>query len=650
MRATNVAALVAVLVLAGCSELLADFTFHGPDAGGQQDAGSLDGGSDASPDDAGGDAGCVTRCDGECTDTRSDPQHCGSCTRSCSAPPNGRAACDEGACGFVCDPGYAASVGMCVALPAPRQVAPLSTATATSRRPTLRWELGPRTTGARIEVCADRACAVVLQTIDAAGSSGAPATDLPSGIVFWRLFGRSDTDVGLEPSSTWQLHVGVRSASIDASWGTNLDVNGDGFADTVIGARGVDSNRGRAYVHHGSAAGLVAAPIATLIGPDAAGFFGEAIASAGDVNGDGFADVVIGASSAGLGGRAYVYLGGSAGLEDTPSTMLTGPDGSGGEFGFTVASAGDVNGDGFADVVVGAPSAASRTGRVHLYLGGPSGLGTAPAATLTGPDGAEGKFGFDVAEAGDVNGDGFADVIVGAPSVSSGAGRAYLFLGSATGLAAAPTRTLMGPSGGEFGRAVGSAGDVNGDGYADVVVGAWAVSSYAGALYLYVGSATGLGTSPAQTLTGPDGPNGFFGVDVASADDVNGDGFGDLLVSAWGASSNVGRVHLYVGSASGLGTSPRTTLTGPDGGQFGRAMSAADINGDGFADAVIGAWAVDAYEGRAYVHLGSAGGLSASPARTLRGLDGTGAFFGISVASALTPRWRHVSVHMDLKT
>src|SRR5207302_1566887 len=131
-----------------------------------------------------------------------------------------------------------------------------------------------------------------------------------------------------------------------------------------------------------------------------------------DVNADGYADVIISAPRAGGSGwpgRAHLYLGGPAGLAATPTTSIDPPAGEGGFFGHSVASAGDVNGDGYADAVIGA----SLANRAYVYHGGPSGLATAPATSLTGPSGAE--FGWSVASAGDVTGDGYADVIVGAP-------------------------------------------------------------------------------------------------------------------------------------------------------------------------------------------------------------------------------------------
>ena len=137
------------------------------------------------------------------------------------------------------------------------------------------------------------------------------------------------------------------------------------------------------------------------------------MATAGDVNGDGYADVVVGAYGYSSDtGRAYVYLGGASGLATTAATTLTG-EATGNDFGDSVATAGDVNGDGYADVVVGAYGYSSGTGRAYVYLGGASGLATTAATTWTG-EATDNYFGYSVATAGDVNGDGYADVVVGA--------------------------------------------------------------------------------------------------------------------------------------------------------------------------------------------------------------------------------------------
>lgn len=519
---------------------------------------------------------------------------------------------------------------------APRPVAPLSTATATSRRPTLRWQLGAGTDGARVEICAMRSCATTITSFDVTGTSGAPTVDLPRGVVFWRLYPRMGSRTGTSASPTWQITIGARTAPVNTSWGTTLDVNGDGFADVLVGAFGVNGSAGRAYVYLGGALGLSSTPAATLIGPDLAdGRFGYSVASAGDTNGDGFADVVVGAygvnSSA---GRAYLYLGGAGGLSSVVGTTLVGPDIANGGFGKSVASAGDIDGDGFGDVIVGAGNLNNGSGRVYVYLGSAAGL-SASGSPIFGSV-SQGQFGDSVASAGDVNGDGFADVVVGAYQANF-AGRAFLYHGASNGLSTNPVTTLTGPDvmSGRFGGSVASAGDVNGDGFADVVVGANGINTNAGRAYLYLGSASGLAAAPANTtLIGPDVSGGRFGFSVSGAGDLNADGYADVVVGAYGMISSAGRAYTFLGSASGLATSADSTLSGADvaGGEFGISVAnGGDANSDGFADVVVGAHLVNVSAGRAYMYLGGAGGLPGAPSTTLTGPDVVGGEFGRSV-------------------
>ena len=248
-------------------------------------------------DSVGNHVGDACRCLGVSCAT-SDACHvagtCGPTTGACSNP----VAPDGAACGA----GQVCREAVCVLLAPPRLIAPLSTATVTSRTPTLRWSLPSGATGARVQVCRDRACAEVIAAFDVTGDHVAPTAPLPHGVVFWRLLGRAVDGLGTFVSPTWEFAVGARSAPVDSSWGTFVDANGDGFADVAVGASAAAGGVGRVYVYLGSATGPSTTPATTLTGPDGAGGeFGRIVVSAGDVNGDGFADLAVVANGAASG-------------------------------------------------------------------------------------------------------------------------------------------------------------------------------------------------------------------------------------------------------------------------------------------------------------------------------------------------------------
>ncbi len=489
---------------------------------------------------------------------------------------------------------------------APRPLAPLSTSHVTRRAPTLRWVLPTGVTGAIVDLCRDRACTMPIGTpVTVTGASYTVASDLPVGVVYWRLHPWPATDAADATSATWEFHVGPLRAPIDTSWGTTLDVNGDGYADAVVGDDVVQA----AYVYLGGASGLATTPAITLKGPpaDADWGFGASVASAGDVNGDGYADLVVGAGSGLNGpGRAYVYLGSATGLGATPTTSLVSPHGGDDAFGISVASAGDVNGDGYADVVIGAWDPSGGPGAAYVYLGSAAGLSGTPATTLASPSGSGSEFGESVASAGDVNGDGYADVVVGAGGALRGAGSAYVYLGSSAGLGAAPASTLTGshPTGG-LGFTVASAGDVNGDGYNDLIL------SDNGAPAVYLGSATGISSASAMTLANPAPADMDFGEPSAGAGDVNGDGYADVVIAGGEAS-----VWVFLGSATGISPMPSATLLIPGLAPsitWVAVASAGDVDGDGYADVIAGVYSI----GHAFLYEGGPTPLATSPLVTL---------------------------------
>ncbi|HWP32679.1 MAG TPA: integrin alpha, partial [Solirubrobacterales bacterium] len=374
----------------------------------------------------------------------------------------------------------------------------------------------------------------------------------------------------LMTTPAWTAESDQASANFGFSVATAGDVNGDGFSDVIVGAELFDNgetNEGRAFVYHGSATGLAASPAWTAESNQAGAGFGRSVATAGDVNGDGFSDVIVGASLYDNGqndeGRAFVYYGSATGLAANPAWTAE-SDQSNAFFG-AVAPACDANGDGFSDVIIGAPNydnGQTDEGRAYVYHGSATGLAANPAWTAESNQ-TSAFFGA-VAGAGDVNSDGFSDIIVGARFYANGEsqeGRAFVYHGSATGLAASPAWTAESNQvGAQFGLAVATAGDVNGDGFSDVIVGAYLYDNGQtdeGRTFVYHGSATGLAATPAWTAES-DQANAFFGARVATAGDVNGDGFADVIIGAPNY-DNEGRAFAYQGSASGLATTAAWT-------------------------------------------------------------------------------------------
>ena len=403
------------------------------------------------------------------------------------------------------------------------------------------------------------------------------------------------------------------------------DVNNDGYADVIVGAFQNSSAAGRAYVYLGGSAMNNGADV-VLNGEVANNYFGVAVSSAGDVNGDGYADVIVGAYSyQSTVGRAYIFHGGAA-MNNAADVTLTG-EGLNNWFGTSVSDAGDVNGDGFDDVIVGAFGYSNSAGRAYLYFGGTE-MNTGADKTLSGEG--TNNFGYSVASAGDMNGDGYDDILVGAKGFNSSTGRTYLYQYSLTG-SDVPDETMNGEAQENyFGTSVASAGDVNGDGYADVIVGAWGYNISIGRAYIFYGGPN-MDNVADVTMTG-EAATKYFGFSVASAGDVNGDGYADVIVGASGDSSLVGRAYIYYGGNPMNNTSDRTFIGEAVGNSFGYAVaSAGDMNGDGYPDVIVGASGYFNNYGKVYIYYGGAF-MNTVVDVSISGF--TGEYFGTSVSTA----------------
>ena len=402
------------------------------------------------------------------------------------------------------------------------------------------------------------------------------------------------------------------------------DVNGDGYSDLLVGAYGYGSNTGRAYFYDYFMKNLIT-PEITMNGETSANSFGYSTSSAGDVNGDGYSDVIVGAFGYnGETGRAYIYLGGPA-MDNIADVTMTG-EATNNRFGYSVSSAGDVNGDGYADVVIGAYRYSTSIGRAYIYFGGNS-MDNAADVVMSGELSLD-LFGYSVSSAGDLNGDGFADVIIG--SDYSNTGRAYIYYGgSVTNNVADVLLTGPGTSTG-FGTSVSMAGDMNGDGYSDVIIGAEYFSSNTGRAYIYFGGIQ-MDTLSDVIFTG-ESTGLHFGRSVSSAGDVNGDGFSDVIVSEPEYSTYFGKVFIYFGGST-IDDLSDVIITGESAfDYFGSSVSSAgDINGDGYSDVLIGAPGYST-TGKAYIYFG---GISMNNiADVTLNVESISSYFGTSVSSA----------------
>ncbi len=311
------------------------------------------------------------------------------------------------------------------------------------------------------------------------------------------------------------------------------------------------------------------------------------------------------------------------GLPGSPSWQSLG-EASGARHGFSVSTAGDVNGDGYEDVLVGAPyldAGGTDNGRAYLYYGSASGLAGGAAWSITGASGS--TLGYSVGPAGDVNGDGLADILIGAPLHTLGVGQeglAWIYYGSKSGPASGQQLTFPGtPAYARFGFAVAGAGDINGDGYTDAIIGApyytYAGFTNIGAALIYNGSPGGLGYYQ-QLLPPTPQNNAHFGYDVDTVGDVNGDSFADVIVGTPdydNGNSNEGAAFVHYGSSSGVYPNPNWSAeSNQDAAYLGISVGgAADVNGDGFCDVIIGAYNYNSH-GAALAWYGGSGGLGAS--------------------------------------
>ncbi|TGK16208.1 FG-GAP and VCBS repeat-containing protein [Leptospira kmetyi] len=430
----------------------------------------------------------------------------------------------------------------------------------------------------------------------------------------------------------WSLHtISIRTKlrgsfsfplTIKIQKGLNKDINGDGYPDALIGSQA--SSRVRAYLSLGKSKALNSAPVTLITG---AGGFGYSV-KLGDVDGDGYADALVGSAT----NTFAVYLADSStgGLFTTAISSF-----SIGTGGLLNVEMGDMNGDGFSDVLIGATYDLGNVGRLYLYKSNgvvSQGITFSQQISNPGLAGSTQFFGYAVAM-GDVNGDGLSDVISGSVG-SSQLGATFVFLAQSGGTYAAYSQTIPGTVSNQWYANAATTVDINQDGLADAAIGAYQEAG-TGRVYSYLSNGStliGAINSPVVGLSGS-----TTGTTVA-AGDLNGDGLSDLFAGGYAYTAtypNQGVVLTFLsdGNPNGFLNSYLNLLTEPvNMGEMGMGLASADINGDGFSDVLIGASnsVGGSNLGTVYLYISDgAGGYITAP-QIFNDPDVNGAF-GISV-------------------
>ena len=474
-------------------------------------------------------------------------------------------------------------------------------------------------------------------------------------VAFFPLVTSAETELSL---SLFEKFTGEAASDYaGASVSSAGDVNNDGYDDILIGAyldNTGGSSAGAAYIIYGSSALLSSIDLseadAKFIGEEAGDLAGYSVSSAGDVNNDGYDDILIGAMGSDTGGSyagaAYIIYGGTTGSTygllsgnidlSTADAKFIGEE-AGDAAGSSVSSAGDVNNDGYDDILIGADgedTGGSSAGAAYIIYGGATGstygllsgnidLSTADAKFI-GEEALD-SAGISVSSAGDVNNDTYSDILIGARYNNAGgssAGAAYIIYGSSAllssiDLSEADAKFIGEEAGDSAGYSVSSAGDVNNDSYSDILIGARYNStggSYAGAAYIIYGGATGstygllsgnIDLSAADAKFIGEEASNFAGISVSSAGDLNNDGYADLIIGAMGEDDGSDAAYIIYGGTTGstygllsgnIDLSAADVKLNPeeiDDAVGSSVSSAGDVNGDGYDDILIGAFQED---------------------------------------------------------
>ena len=397
----------------------------------------------------------------------------------------------------------------------------------------------------------------------------------------------------LHPGSTTIASGSTTTNYAEQAFNT-LDFDCDGFDDLIVSEAGATSDTGAVRIYWGSSSGLAVTPY-NLTGFASGERFGTSVANAGDVDGDGCEDLIVGTPGGKdhLGyttGIAYVYHGGTRNVlsANWSDTGATGANANGDEFGGRVSSAGDVNGDGFDDVMVTATAfeQSGFEGRVYLYLGSASGVDQVPIWNTRGYW-SNVIQGWSLAAIGDSNGDGFDDIALGASgdmSGLSGYGRVQVYHGAAGGIMALDNQWFHQTTYTFLGYSVAGLGDINGDNFSDFAFGEPNHDPSAlGKVHVFLGSSSGYADDPDLELVGTQ-TGQLLGSAIGTIGDLNDDGREEIAISSIGLGTSAGKVELFYADSSELlrpALNP-ILIEGVPGQHLGRTVSGGgDVDGDG---------------------------------------------------------------------
>jgi len=423
------------------------------------------------------------------------------------------------------------------------------------------------------------------------------------------------------------------------------DFNADGEVDLAVGAYGVSTSVGAAYIFYNDGSYPSTASSAEItIGGVAGNYFGCSMA-AGDFNANGTTDLAVGGYTYSSNqGRAYVFLndGSIPTLASSADAIITGVNSTG--FGAKMTS-GDLNGDGKMDLVVG-EMIANAVFKVYVFYNGAITTKNASGADAIMTGSNTGIWGFVSMTTGDFNADGKTDLAVGETIVSSSAGAAYIFYNGAitTENFSGADVTITGEASSGFGKSM-TAGDFNADGRVDLAVGASDYSSSAGRAYIFYNDSSIPTTAATADIIIAGDASSRFGSSVISGD-FNADGRTDLAVGASAYSSSAGQVYIYetrenyawqLQPQKSVRVSPisgqEMKITGEAGTSFGYSMVSGDLNADGKIDLAVGAYGYSSYSGRTYVFYndGSIPSSASSGADAMITGENNNYYFGYSM-------------------